>query len=412
MSTAFGDGMIHAMRTSYSALQTLKTCPLKFKYQEIERVKAPKSKEAVFGTVVHSALRFMFTHDPLYPSLNQVIDHFAARWSEAQEKIAIIPEETGAYRKQGIALLVNFYKKNQPWNFRVLELESRFEVALKDATSGESHVVAGVMDRIDKLADNMYEIIDYKTAKRMPSQAGADADLQMSMYHLGLLHKWPSMNPANITLSLYFLKHGEKISTTRSAKTLEETKQHVLSALREIKERMTKDDFPATPSPLCDWCGYRPICPMWKHLYQNQEVKIKNQKELEPVLEEYIELKEQNQTNGLRLKALQATIRDFMDRENIQRVFGKKGYITKSVRQTPVYDLEKVKAILAPIGKWEEILKADDRKLTGLIAKLAPPQQEELGSTITAIRQTTTLIFSKKKINFNADVKISETQET
>lgn len=391
--------MIHIMRTSYSALNTFKTCPLKFKYQEIEHLKAPKSKEAIFGTVLHSALHFMFTHDPLYPSLDQIVDHFAARWSESQKKMALTPEETDAYRRQGIALLTNFYKKNQPWNFHVLELESRFEVVLEDSKTGEPHIIAGVIDRIDKLADNTYEIIDYKTAKRMPSQAGIDTDLQMSVYHLGLLRKWPHLYPANITLSLHFLKHGEKISTTRSAEALEETKQKILSALRNIKERLAKDDFPATPSPLCDWCGYRPICPMWRHLYQKQEARIKNQEELEPVFREYIELKEQNQTNNLRLKELQATIQDFMDREGVQRVFGERGYITKNMRQISVYDLEKVRAILSPIGKWEAILKADERKLEQLIKQLPSETQEKIMTTVTGTKETTTFTLSKKRIS-------------
>ncbi|MEK7646921.1 MAG: PD-(D/E)XK nuclease family protein [Patescibacteria group bacterium] len=62
------------MRTSYSALDTYKTCPLKYKYQNIDKIKAPKNKEAVFGTVVHEALKFMFEKTPLYPTLDEVVN--------------------------------------------------------------------------------------------------------------------------------------------------------------------------------------------------------------------------------------------------------------------------------------------------------------------------------------------------
>ena len=73
------------MHTSYSALDTYKTCPLKYKYQEIDKRKTPKRVEAIFGTVVHSALKYMFLRDPLYPALDEVIDFYTRKWKEARK---------------------------------------------------------------------------------------------------------------------------------------------------------------------------------------------------------------------------------------------------------------------------------------------------------------------------------------
>ena len=386
------------MRTSYSALQTYNTCPLKFKYQEIDRIKVPKSKEAVFGTAVHAALRRMFTHDPLYPALDEVVDFFSRTWEEARARLTLSTEQAAAYRIQGATLLTQFYKKNPPWNFHVLDLESRFEVVLEDPGAGEAHIVAGVIDRIDKLSQDRYEIIDYKTARRMPSQEGLDNDLQMSIYHLGLLRKWPHLQAQNIVLSLHFLKHGEKISTVRAETALTETRGRILKTLREIRERARKDDFPPTPSALCDWCGYRAICPVWRHLYQDKESQVKNQEELAPVLKEYISLKSANQTNNLRLRELQGKIQDFMEREGLLRVFSEQGFLTKSERSRPVYDMEKVRAVLSPIGKWEEILKTDEKKLQILAASLPQETREALQNAITEVKTITTLSLSQKRI--------------
>jgi len=66
------------------------------------------------------------------------------------------------------------------------------------------------MDEINK---NGIEIIDYKTSRKMPSQEMVDKNLQLSIYHLGLIKRWPHISPGEVKLSLYFLEHGEKIST-------------------------------------------------------------------------------------------------------------------------------------------------------------------------------------------------------
>ena len=342
------------MRVSYSALQTYENCPLKFKYQVLDKIRAPKSIEAVFGTIVHSALKRIFQRSPLFPTLDETIDFFNDKWSNLSNQ-EFNEESLRAYHEEGLNMIKNFYKKNPPWNFNVVELESRFEITLEDGKNEEVHVLAGIIDRIDKSPDSdKYEIIDYKTSKRMPSQSALDNDLQLSIYNLGLMKRWPHLNPENIKLSLYYLKHNEKIETKRTAAGLEKTKKEIIEKIREIQS--TKE-FVATPSALCDWCGYKKICPMWKHLYQNQESRIKNQEEIEALINQYFGLKDQNSQNNKKLKEIQADIYGFMESEKVDRVFGEAGYLTKSLQERTGYDMPKIKKILEDMGRWDEVSK-------------------------------------------------------
>ena len=346
------------MRTSYSSLNTYQQCPLKYKFQEIDRIKAAKGPEAIFGNIIHNCLKFMFERTPLYPASDEIIDRFWLLWGERKSKIEISLEEDKAYAEEGVLILKKFYKHNQPWNFNVLDLESRFEILIPDSDAGENHILAGIIDRVDKNNGDAYEIIDYKTSRRMPSQENLDNDLQMSIYHLGIIKRWPHIRPENVKLSLYFLKHGEKITTSRSEENLEKTKKFIVGLINEIKNRIQNNcDFPAFPSPLCGWCGYKPLCPMWKHEYQKSTSQKADQNEIEKIIKEYLKLKEQNNQNNKRLTELQAFIYDFMDSEGVERVFGENGYLTKILQERLVYDMKKIRQILEELGKWNEVAK-------------------------------------------------------
>jgi len=392
------------MRTSYSNIECFRNCPLKYKYQNIDKIKAPKNIDALFGSSIHASLKFMFQRGPLYPTLDQIIDFFRTIWEQKK-----LPMDTDAldasaetvYYKEGISLLEKFYKSNPPWNFNVVDMESRFEFEIEDAKTSEKHIISGIMDRVDKNADDSFEIIDYKTKRKMPAQKDIDSDLQMSIYQLGLMKKWPNISPAKIKLSLYFLKHGEKISTSRTLEQIEETRKFILDTIIDISEKTKTGEFPPYPSPLCDWCEYKQMCPMWRHMYrkQNEKEKVKNQDELNQIIGEYFRLKDQNSQNNDRLDELKTFVYGFMDEQGVERVFNSDGYLTRTTKEKNVYDLEKIKEVLNPIGKWDDILEPDEKKIDKILPSLSGNLKEKILALAT--KKKTSMLSMKKKISLD-----------
>ncbi len=387
------------MRTSYSALDTFKTCPLKYKYQAIDKLRTPKRIEAVFGTLLHSALKYMFERNPLYPTVDEVIDYFTKSFNEKSEKIIWPSEEKKiadekSYFEEGVKLIKNFYHKNQPWNFNALELESRFALEIPDEKTGGTHTLAGIIDRIDKNeTDGSYEIIDYKTGKKMPAEESLINNLQLNVYHLALINRWPSIKPEKIKISLYFLKHNEKISTTPDAGQEKKTKKALLTTIREIESMEKTGNFPPTPGPLCDWCGFRKMCPMWSHEYKKPETP--SDEEVATAIREYFEIKTTEDTGDKRLKELRGKILAYMDSQKLDRVFGGEGYITKTIQERVSFDIEKLKPILEKLGLWNEVLAPDIKKLQQIINTLPDPEQEIALSAKTT-KSFVTLKTSKK----------------
>lgn len=394
------------MRTSYSALETYKQCPQKYKFQVIDRVPGGKSKEALFGTLVHESLRFMFQRDPLFPTVDEVLDYFRTHWPSEEKMSWSSLEEEQAYFNQGREMIKNFYAKNAPWNYTVVDLESHFEVVLEDEKHPERgpHILSGKIDRIDKLSDGTIEVIDYKTGKRMPSQRDVDTDLQLSVYTIGVKNKWPHLDISQIKSSLYFLKHGEKLTSHRTAESIEKTKQNILKTVSEIEHKITSGEpFEPIPSVLCNWCAYKPICPMWKHLYKKNPMQ--DETLIRQAVNEYLKLKTDTKQNSERMEELQAVIAGYMDSQGISRAFGDEGYVTKTLEKRYAFDYARIKPILEKLGKWDAILDADDKKFKEILKTIPPDIRDEVAELKTVSKTYTKFTATKKKIaNHDAPV--------
>lgn len=410
------------MRISYSAIETYLQCPKKFKYQYLDKIKAPKSREAIFGTLIHSALRYMFSKDPLFPTLDEVIDYFRENWpkkevfeSESKNDPLKRPwskEEQKAYFEEGVRMLKRFYEKNAPWNFTVVDLESRFEVLINDEKTNQTHILAGIIDRIDKHNDDTYEIIDYKTTKRMPSQESVDQNLQLSLYSLGLRKRWPHLRQEDIKLSLYFLKHGEKLTTNSNDQTAQKAKEYILNTIGEIQEKISSNqEFEPHPGPLCDWCPYRPICPAWRHLYSKEKKEKISDQEVSKYIDEYFKLDKEEKEIRERMGQLKEKIKNFMEQENLYRAFGSNGYFTKKTVPHFRYDFERIKELLSPLGLWEEILKADESKLKKIFKSLPLEVQKGIENSRTMISESVRLTPSKKNITQKYKIPDDESEQ-
>lgn len=349
------------MRISYSGIDTYKNCPLKFKYREVDKIPEPKSKEAVFGTLIHSTMRFI--HDPtlVSPTLEQALDYFSKNWNGEIWQNEL--EERSAFA-QGVAMIQRYYADHTPSAATVVDLESRFALEIGTEETGR-HVIAGVIDRIDKTADG-YEIIDYKTARKMPSQAKVDQDLQLSIYLKAFLHRYPKEweRIGSITVSLYYLKHGVKLSSTRTREDLDRLDSLVLDVIRDIEAAK----FEPILSPLCDWCGYQKMCPLWKHKFK--ETRRVETEEVQSAIAEFLRLRSNLTTEKRRLAELQEKILRYMEQEGVERVFGEAGIIGKSLRRTYAYDEATLRALLEPLDRWEDVLKVDGTALRHTLALL------------------------------------------
>lgn len=374
------------MRISYSAFDTYKNCSLKYKFQNIDKIKEPKSKEAVFGSLVHATMKFIHSPSLVQPKLEEALAYFEQNFNSDVFKDEL--EERSAF-SQGVTMIQDYYKKNNPADYNVVDLESCFAIEIGEEKT--KHIVSGIIDRIDK-TDDGYEIIDYKTTKKMPSQEKVDNDMQLSVYLNAFLSRYPKEIERldKITVSLYYLKHGVKLSSTRTLEQLKSANKLFLEVIAAIEE----GKFEANVTPLCDWCGYQKFCPMWKHKFKDER-KIDSE-EVNVAISDYINLKSAIASTKIQLAELQEKILKYMQQEGVGRVFSDDGIIAETLRKTYKYDEKKLRDILEPLDKWEAVLKVDGIALRNIMAVLSSAAKKEIEDAKTLDKETKSLSVKKK----------------
>ncbi len=379
------------MRISYSGLDSFSICPAKYKFQYIDRIKTPKIKEAVFGTLIHECLKVF--HEPSLPlplSEDELLKYFTEKWNADIYKDK--QEESFAFY-QGVDILKKYYLQNQNQKFNIINLEASFQIPISD--NKEFHQITGRIDRIDKLDDGTFEVIDYKTTKKMPAQSDVDNNFQLLIYYLGIVNRWPSLEKEDrpVKLSLYYLRHGEKLSVIRKKEVIKETQQKILDLINQIN----KSKFEPRVNPLCDWCQYQQYCPLYKHKFISEESPALDDKEIKEVIKEYFTIKEKQSIDNKRINELKQIINKYCDNKSIDRVFGDEGYITRLSQQRFSYNFNKVKEILEPIGKWKEILTIDKVKFKKVINSLPYDLKKQIDQTKTLDKEFKVISTSKNK---------------
>lgn len=384
------------MRLSYSALQLFKDCPYLFKYVYLERHKLPKSKEQIFGTLLHTSFKKTLEKNPLFPALEETLSDFDERWGKSA-LLELFTDKTEAlvYQTEAHRILTWFHKQQLSPTLDTIALERSFMLPIRDPKSGTTHAITGRIDRIDRTAEGGFHIIDYKTSRSLPTEENLQQNLQLILYHMAVHHMWPSLlggKKIPVKVSLMFVRHGETLTTTIPAGRVKQSRKELLATLREIEA----SDFPARSSQRCASYPYKLVCPYFKDQFRKEKPKIAGEHEVATVVDEYHELKTKEKQIKRRIAELSGLIKDYLDEQSLEAIFSETGGVTRTNYETYRFNQDKVRSILEPIGKWEEVITLEQNKLKKLLPSLSESVREQLATARESAGQRSVLRLSAK----------------
>ncbi len=238
------------MKISYFKLATFQQCPLKYRFLYVDwlgkQYRKPRPPMSM-GESIHRALRDFFRiSNPEDRSLEKF--HYLLRKNWIREGFGNRDEER-IWGKKALKILERFYRSND-CRVQPLFTELNFEVKIEDL------IFVGVVDRIDRLDNGIFQVIEYKTGAKSMTSEEADGDIQLTFYNLAIREKY-HFEP--IKLTIYFLQSNKQIDTFRTDEQLQEGLREIANIVGKIKGTR---EFEPQRNQFCPWCDFLEICPI------------------------------------------------------------------------------------------------------------------------------------------------------
>ncbi|HEX6387971.1 MAG TPA: PD-(D/E)XK nuclease family protein, partial [Solirubrobacteraceae bacterium] len=234
-----GDGLV----LSASDIETYRSCPLRYKFARVFRIPSEPTLNQRFGIVVHQALeRF---HAESGASLEELQGLLDAAWRRSG--LGDSDQERQLHEKAVVAMR-RYVDRFSAEPGEPVWLEKGFAFKLGP------HLLRGRVDRVDRLPDGEYELIDYKTGRPKTAVQLRD-DVQLSLYAIAARESWEIEAPQQ---AYHYVLDDQKVAVPAD----EIDPGWITETVMEVADGILSQGFEPTPSySVCSMCDYRIACP-------------------------------------------------------------------------------------------------------------------------------------------------------
>jgi DNA helicase II / ATP-dependent DNA helicase PcrA len=239
------------LQLSASAIDTYKTCPQKYLFSTLWKLRSGPHAAMSFGSVMHTTIKHFLAEvrKGRTVAFEEVVTIFEREWTPAGFEDDYQQE---GYKQDGIEQLRIFHSGMTAAPQEIEAQEKTFELPMED-----NIVVTGRIDQINRFGEGEREIVDYKTGRPRTAE-DARKDFQLSIYALAateILEFVPGR------LVFHYLADNSRVETSRDEKDLKKTRQAILETAANIRA----GEFAPDPGLFkCRNCAFRPICPAFE----------------------------------------------------------------------------------------------------------------------------------------------------
>jgi len=384
---------------SFSQIHIYLQCPLSYKFKYVDKIR-PEFEENLYlilWTTVHGALQYLYDkinnfHTPL---LEELEDYFLKNYKEKIQKIKELDKEDERdFQKRWIMYLQQFYKKYYPFkDIKVIWTEIQLYIDLWDNIKFQWFI-----DRLDKKGDS-FIITDYKTNKQLPTQDKTYYMEQLTLYALWVTQKyWKYFSKIYWNLEYLHFEYQDFWEIKKEDIQKVSDKYKKLSLEIETKKAeywlWIEDVFEPKESPLCKFCEYKEICPLFSHFYWKVTDADFSEDTIKAMIDEYINLNEQKKDIDDKMKKNKEILQGFAKKHKLKKLYGKWWYVSLSnMINYNIKDKEKLKEYLEKTNQLDTFLDIDKYK----ISKAIKENILKLKNLQDVVKEKKIIIFRTKK---------------
>ncbi|MBJ7471915.1 MAG: PD-(D/E)XK nuclease family protein, partial [Solirubrobacteraceae bacterium] len=220
---------------SATDIATYMMCPLQYKFGRVLKVPRPQTVQQRFGIAVHQAVeRFHAAGGGPLPKLLGLLDQAWRTGGLGTD------EESLQFRARADKALRDYHARLAIGPGEPVWVERPFDFRIG------RHALRGRVDRVDRLPDGGYELIDIKTG---PPREAADLqrDVQLALYDLAARDAW-KLEPT--LRSYYYVLDDHKVQLESGVDAA-----WVTETVEQVGAGIETEQFEPTPSPkACGWC--------------------------------------------------------------------------------------------------------------------------------------------------------------
>lgn len=355
---------------SHSRISTFEQCPLKFKFTYIDKqeVEEEETIEAFVGSMVHEALEWLYgqVKMTIIPSKEDVLQCYEHHWKKNfHPAIKINNEEFKHehYFAKGKKFIEDYYHRYKPFNENTIAMEKKIMV---DLDKEGKYKLIGYIDRlVYNKETKSYEIHDYKTNNHLKEQQDLEEDRQLALYCIAVKNMYQDAN--KICLIWHFLAFDKEFCVFKTENQLEKLKKDTIKVIEEIEKAVKKNEFPACKSGLCDWCGFKSLCPQFKHQAEIDKKPINEYLKDNGVqlVNKYADLYTKKKDLEIELEKIKEAVIKFAKEKEVEVIFGSNNKL--SIKFTKKFkfpgkgteERAELESLLKKLKKWNDVATLD-----------------------------------------------------
>jgi DNA helicase II / ATP-dependent DNA helicase PcrA len=224
-------------------IETYRSCPLRYKFARVLRIPQEPTLHQRFGILIHQVLERY--HQTGGHTVDELLGLLQAGWrrggfGDREEERQLHVKATDSLRR--------YHDRVRSERVDPVWFERGFTFRMG------RHTVRGRVDRVDRLAEGGFELIDYKTG-RPRTVADLREDVQLSLYAIGAREAW---NLESAEQAYLYVLDDEKVRVP----TEEMDPDWITETVLEVADAIQGQGFEPTPSfATCARCDYRIACP-------------------------------------------------------------------------------------------------------------------------------------------------------